>query len=79
MTMQVLNPGTQLATTSAAGLMSATDKAKLDAFACATGERCYPTYIRSSWTTSSDETTLPVTPCFVLSTGDGGLYYCDGN
>ena len=42
------------------------------------GETAYPTFIRSSWSTSSDESTLPVTPCFVLSTGDGALYWCDG-
>jgi hypothetical protein len=42
------------------------------------GERAYPTFTRSSWSISSDESTLPVTPCFVLSTGDGALYWCDG-
>lgn len=41
-------------------------------------ETAYPTFIRSSWSTSSDESTLPVTPCFVLDTSTGGLYWCDG-
>ena len=41
-------------------------------------ETAYPTFIRSSWSTSSDESTLPVTPCFVLDTTTGGLYWCDG-
>ena len=43
------------------------------------GERIYPTFTRSSWSISSDESTLPVTPCFVLSTGDGALYWCSGS
>lgn len=42
------------------------------------GETAYPTFVRSSWSTSSDESTLPVTPCFVLSTSDMALYYCSG-
>ena len=43
------------------------------------GEQAYPTFSKSQWSTSSDESTLPVTPCFVLSTGDGALYWCSGS
>lgn len=38
----------------------------------------YPIFKRSSWSTSSDESYLPVTPCFVLDTSDFALYWCDG-
>ena len=41
------------------------------------GEQAYPTFTRSSWSTTSDQTTLPVTPCFVLDTTDEVLYWCD--
>jgi hypothetical protein len=39
-------------------------------------ERSYPTFIKSSWSTSSDPTTLPTTPCFVFSSSDSASYYC---
>lgn len=42
------------------------------------GEQAYPTFIRSSWDISSDQTTLPVAPCFVLDTTAQALYWCDG-
>ena len=42
------------------------------------GEQAYPTFSRSSWSTSSDQTTLPVTPCFVHDTTSGVTYWCDG-
>ena len=42
-------------------------------------EQCYPTFTRSSWSTSSNETNLPVTPCFVLDTTTGALYFCSGS
>lgn len=42
------------------------------------GEQAYPTFSRSSWSTSSDQTTLPVTPCFVHDTTSGVAYWCDG-
>lgn len=42
------------------------------------GERIYPTFIRSSWSTGSDESTLPVTPCFVLDTSTMSFYWCNG-
>ena len=53
-----------------------TEKSKLGKVQAATTENAYVTFVRSSWSTSSDTSTLPVTPCFVYSTGDGGLYYC---
>lgn len=37
-----------------------------------------PYIIRSSWSESSDESTLPITPCAVFSLSDNELYYCDG-
>ena len=41
-------------------------------------ETAYPTFIRASWSTGSDESTLPVTPCFVLDTSTMSLFWCDG-
>lgn len=41
-------------------------------------ELCYPTFIRTGWSESSDESTLPVTPCFVLNPTNSAYYYCDG-
>ena len=42
------------------------------------GEQAYPTFIRAGWSESSDESTLPVTPCFVLNPTNSAYYYCDG-
>lgn len=43
------------------------------------GETWFPTFFKDSWSESSDESSLPVTPCLVLSVSDGGLFYCDGD
>lgn len=43
------------------------------------GETAYPTFIRSSWSTSSDESTLPVTPCIVLDSNSRVFYWCSGS
>ena len=42
------------------------------------GERDYPMFTKASWNASSDESTLPTTPCFVLNTTDFSLWYCSG-
>jgi len=42
------------------------------------GETAYPTFTRPSWSEQADESTLPVTPCFVLDTTNAELYWCDG-
>lgn len=41
-------------------------------------ETAYPTFVKASWSESSDESTLPVTPCFVLNPTNSAYYYCDG-
>ena len=43
------------------------------------GEQAFPTFTRSSWSISSDQTMLPVTPCFVLDTTSKITYWCDGS
>lgn len=40
------------------------------------GRTAYPLFV---YATAPDEADLPVTPCFVLATGDYGLWYYDGN
>ena len=42
------------------------------------GTRVMPVFAVTSWSTSSDESTLPATPCIVLSLSDMGLYHCTG-
>ena len=42
------------------------------------GTRVMPVFAVASWSTSSDESTLPATPCIVLSLSDMGLYHCTG-
>lgn len=58
------------------GLLDVGMDANFDGQTKANGERFYPTFTRSSWSTSSDLTTLPTTPCFVLSLSDYSLWYC---
>ena len=42
------------------------------------GERDYPMFTRSSWDASSSISSLPTTPCYILSESDLSLWYCDG-
>ena len=42
----------------------------------ANGEQCYPTFLRSSWSASSDVSELATLPCLVLNTTDNTLWYC---
>lgn len=41
-------------------------------------ETCYPTFVRGGWSIHSDQTTLPVTPCFVFNPANYSYYYCSG-
>lgn len=43
------------------------------------GNQVVPTFERASWDSSSDESTLPTTPCYVLNTTDNSFWYCSGD
>lgn len=43
------------------------------------GETAYPVFTRSNWSTSSSQSSLPVTPCFVIDSSTAQLYWCDGS
>lgn len=43
------------------------------------GETAYPVFTRSNWSTSSSQSSLPVTPCFVIDSSTAQLYWCNGS